>query len=244
MPDPVVLIPGLQADGSSWSPILPRLMQRFPVCIPYGHQHRSSVVEMADDVLEQVPARFHLVGWSMGGYVALEILRRRPPGLASLVLVDTTDAPEASYARHRREAALAAVCNDDLRQYQRQNLRACVHDPEVLSSALAEVLLDAAEALGPAALTSQITAVVERPDSRADLATCPCPLLIVTGREDGIIPATESRRMHRQAPGSILHEIDRCGHCPPLEHHNHFASLLMDWLDRVDQDSPARLATA
>ena len=56
---------------------------------PYDHQHRSSVVEMADDVLEQVPARFHplysrslSLGWSMGGYVASRILRRRPPRFA------------------------------------------------------------------------------------------------------------------------------------------------------------------
>jgi len=244
MTDPVVLIPGLQADGSSWAPILPRLMQRHPVCIPYGHQYRTSIAGMADSVLAQVPARFHLVGWSMGGYIALEILRRRPAGLGGLALVGTTDAPETPDAHGRRQAALDAVRNANLRRYQSENLRACIHDPASVAHDVSERLIEAAEALGAAALVAQVEAVATRPDSRGVLAASCCPLLIVTGREDRIIPAAESRRMHRETPGSTLHEIGECGHCPPLERGESFASVLIDWLDEAEKQATRKRVTA
>ena len=65
MSEPLVLIPGLQSDASSWLPLLERLGRHFPLTVPRGHQFATSIGAMAGQVVRQSPQRFHLVGWSM-----------------------------------------------------------------------------------------------------------------------------------------------------------------------------------
>lgn len=230
MADPLVLVPGLQSDASSWMPLIEKLCHRNAVSVPMGHQFDPDLGTMAGRVLVQSPGRFHLIGWSMGGYIAFEILRRAPERLASLVLLSTSAAPEADMSLPKRRAALVRAGTEGLRAYQDANLDLCLFDRASVDRARIETLLSAAESLGLSALEIQTRAIVARPDSRPDLAASRLPVLIVAGREDRIIPIDHAREMRALRPDAAYVEIADCGHCPPLEKPDLLAGILGDWV--------------
>lgn len=230
MTDAIVLVPGLQSDASSWKPLVDRLSLHHPLCLPRGHQFQPDIGAMAASVLHQAPERFHLMGWSMGGYIAFEILRRAPDRLASLALISTTAAPENPDSLPRREEALALARETGLAGYQTANMGQCLYDPTGVDPAHIASLVDASEGLGFDALEIQTRAIIARPDSRPDLAACPVPTLILAGREDRIIPVEHAREMHRLLPSATYHELEHCGHCPPLEKPDQVAAILGNWI--------------
>ncbi|SLN73549.1 alpha/beta fold hydrolase [Roseisalinus antarcticus] len=231
---PVLLVPGLQADGSAWGPLHARLVGHCPLTIPQGHQFLPSMAQMAQSVLDQAPPVFHLVGWSMGGYIAFEILRRAPERILGLTLVSTSAAPESEAARQRRKENLAVARRDGMRRYQDANMEICVSRPDRLDPCQRNAMAAASETLGLAAFETQIAAVMARLDSRPDLARCTHPVLIVTGDEDRVVPTGDSHEMHALLPGSRLVTFPDCGHCPPLERTEEMRDLLIDWFASVE----------
>lgn len=244
MSEPLVLIPGLQSDISSWLPLIKRLGHHFALTVPRGQQFSPDINAMAKHVIEQSPNRFHLVGWSMGGYIAFEMLRQAPEKLASLTLIATTAAPESLDSRERRRLALDLARDEGLRGYQTANLQKCLFAPEEFERESFEHLLKASETLGLSALETQISAIMDRPDSLPDLTSCNCPVLIIAGRNDNIIPIEHSRNMHAALPASTFHEIADCGHCPPMEKPDYVSKLLVDWLSSdLFEHSPDRISS-
>ena len=231
MSDPLLLIPGLQSDASSWMPLLDKMRPVHPICIPSGHQYENSVSAMANTVLMQSPGRFHLVGWSMGGYIALEILRFAPERVSSLVLISTTAAPETAAARPARVRSLELARREGMRAYQETNLSNCLHTVGSVDASRMDHIIGASEALGLEAFESQIAAITTRPDSRISIANSSTPLLIIAGLEDRVIPIEEAREIHRLRRNATLHEIPECGHCPPLEQPDVVAGILSTWID-------------
>ncbi|MEO9777368.1 alpha/beta hydrolase [Roseibium sp.] len=244
MTEPLVLVPGLQSDASSWLPLMERLGLHFPLIVPRGHQFSPSIAEMAETVARQSPDRFHLTGWSMGGYIAFEILRRWPERLISLTLIATTAAPETPDSRIRRRDALDRARHQGLRDYQTVNLKNCLFDPEKYDRERLEAMVQASETLGYEALAIQTRAIMARPDSRSSLAACACPLTILAGAEDQIISVRHSREMHALVPNSQLHIIPDCGHCPPIEYPDLVAEKLTARLGAIENNDDAQLSLA
>lgn len=233
MSDAVVLVPGLQSDASSWLPFVRHLSMSRAVCLPYGHQFAQCIARMSDLVLAQSPARFHLAGWSMGGYVALDIMRRAPERLSSLALISTTAAPEEPSAATKRQETLTRAHRSGLASYQRANLAQCLFDPSATPVEMTESLVATAKRLGFGALQAQTTAIVARPDSRPDLERSRVPLFVLAGADDAIISVAHAREMHVLRPDAQYHELPNCGHCPPIEAPDTVASLYDQWLDDV-----------
>ena len=98
---PVVLIPGLLLTPQLYAPQLEALWAHGSVVLA-NHTRADSMAELARGILAQAPPRFALVGLSMGGYIAFEILRQAPGRVARVALLDTAarpDTPEVSAGR-------------------------------------------------------------------------------------------------------------------------------------------------
>jgi len=238
MPDPVVLIPGLQANRASWAHQIAHLSPRRAVLVPDGYHGLTSITAMADHTLSQCPERFHLVAWSMGGYIALEMLTGALDRVQSLILIATSARPETEDSRQRRAARLDRAVQIGLRADHGETIEGCVHDPAVLSDTVSAAMADASVALGLNALRSQQAAIVDREDKRPVLPFLTCPTLVVTGEGDPVIDPACSTEMQSLIPGAQLVTIPECGHCPPLEHPGRINQLLDDWIGRHDRRLP------
>ena len=186
---------------------------------------------MARRILGQAPQRFALAGVSMGGMVALELIKAAPGRVTQLALVDTNARPDTLRQKAFRRLANAVVgMTRDFRRTAERSLGSLVH-PSTPEDVRAE-LLEMSVRVGPKAYIRQNRAVTRRRDLRKALIGIAVPSAVIVGQDDRVTPVELSREMHGLLPGSTLHVIPDCGHLPPIEQPEAFAALLKQLLVR------------
>jgi pimeloyl-ACP methyl ester carboxylesterase len=190
----------------------------------------DTIAGMALRALAAAPPRFALAGLSMGGYVALEIMRRAPERVLRLALLDTsarTDTP--GQAERRREAiGLAEVGRfDDVADRMLPNL---VHPDRLADRALVSAIQAMARRLGKDGFLRKQRAIMGRIDGRPHLPRIACPTLVLCGREDASAPLALSEEMAALVPGARLDVVERCGHMSAMERPAEVSGALRRWL--------------
>lgn len=229
----VVLLPGLLCDEAVW---LAQQQALAPAqCLIPSFGALSSITGMAQQVLAQASAeRFSLAGHSMGGRVALEILRLAPERIERLALLDTgVDplAPGAAGAQERaqRFALLDRARREGMRAMGLEWTQGMVH-PSRLDTPLFEAVLQMIERKTPAIFEAQIRALLARPDARGVLAAVRCPTLLLCGRQDTWSPLARHEQMHALVPASRLVVVEDSGHMSPMEQPAVVSAALAGWL--------------
>jgi pimeloyl-ACP methyl ester carboxylesterase len=198
----------------------------------------DSIEELAVDVLADAPPRFALVGFSMGGIVAMEIHRRAPERVTHLGLLDTTPAAETPDRTRARVAALAAVARGDTETLVRDTLapsylaRANRADPR-----LVETVVRMALDLGPDVFARQSRALEMREGRERTLSAIACPTLVLCGGEDRLCPPALHVAMAEAIPGADLVVLARSGHLSPLERPNSVTDEIRRLLSRPQQEN-------
>jgi pimeloyl-ACP methyl ester carboxylesterase len=230
----VVLLPGLLCDASVWEAPRAALRTDFDCQVP-SYRTRDSISAMAQAVLAESPARFALIGHSMGGRVALEIARAAPERISALALLNTGYAARPAGTDGERELrereALVQLANEaGMRAMGRTWVQAMVHPARLADGPLIESILSMVERVSPESFAAQIRALLARPDASSVLAAIPCPTLLLCGREDQWSPLARHEYMARLIPHSELAVIEACGHMSPLERPAEVTRHLARWL--------------
>lgn len=103
---PVVFVPGLLCSPRLYAEQLPALWQFGPVSVA-SHHHDDRLAAAADRVLATAPPQFALIGLSMGGYLAFEILRKAGHRVTRLALLNTSARPDTDEQAQRRRDQIA-----------------------------------------------------------------------------------------------------------------------------------------
>ena len=174
-------------------------------------------------------------GISMGGYVAMEIVRQDPARIAGIALVDTkatADSDEARATRHQvADQVLAAGSTEALARAMVPTLLGTTSQeerPEVVAQVKAWI-----EAADPVAVAWAQRAMAARPDSLADLASLAVPALVVWGVEDGMSPRTEQDLMVDAMRDARLVVVTGSGHLSTVEAPEQVADALVTFLADV-----------
>lgn len=225
----LVLLPGLLNDHRLWAHQRVALADLAAITVP-DLTRDDSIAALADRVLSEAPPRFALAGLSMGGYVAMEIMRRAPERVERLALVDTTARPDTPEQTQRRRDALAVAQAGGFDKIMPTMLPVLVHPDNLGRDEVAGVAKDMARAVGREAFARQQNAIMNRPDSRPGLPAIACPTLVLVGREDGATPVDRAEEMAGLIPGARLVVIEQCGHLSALEQPEAVSAALRAWL--------------
>jgi len=160
-PLPVVLIPGLLDSARLYAGQIPALWRSGAVMVA-DHTRDDSMAGIARRILAGAPARFALVGLSMGGYVAFEILRQAPERVSRLALLDTTARPDTPEQGAARRAQIALAAEGRLGEVLDASFPLLVHHARRHDAALRQVLDLMAEEVGAAAFIRQQQANLAR----------------------------------------------------------------------------------
>jgi len=242
----LVLLHAFPLNARMWEPQFELAAQGWRVVAPHFRGFDggiddppvSTVDDYAADVVDLLDA-LHvgdavIGGLSMGGYVALAMLRLAPRYISGLVLADTraqADTPEGKAGRTRMLQLLAdnptggpaAVAGEMIPKLLGATTRAGGTE---VSDRIRDLILSSPSS----AIAGGLRALMSRPDSTPLLATIHCPTLIVVGDEDTLTPPALSEEMHRAIAGSELFVVPGAGHLSSFEQPATFNSALARFL--------------
>jgi pimeloyl-ACP methyl ester carboxylesterase len=192
---------------------------------------KDSMTGIAQEILSYAPPRFALAGLSMGGYVALEIMRQAPERILRLALLDTTARADTPEQTARRKAQIEMVQAGRFGEIPSLLFPLLVHVDRREDEGLRTIVDDMFFNVGPEAHIRQQTAIMGRVDTRADLSSIRCPALIVVGDGDQLTPLALAKEIAEGIGGARLAIVPECGHLSTLEQPAFVARILVEWLE-------------
>lgn len=225
----LVLIPGLLSDRAAWQPVVDAMQDAGDVHVA-DCSTQSSIGQMARDVLDAVPGRLNVAGHSMGGRVALEMIRIAPDRVARLALVDTGVHARKPGEEIKRQELVDLAYNNGMAALAARWLPPMVHVDRLDDASLMQPLTDMVERMTPELHERQIAALLGRPDAQPVLADISVPTALVVGRQDAWSPLAQHEVMQQAIRGSQLHVIEDAGHFAPVERPAAVAAALDAWL--------------
>lgn len=227
---PLLFLPGMMCDARLFFPQISVLSGKRAVMVaPMGGV--DSMADLARDVLANAPPRFALAGLSMGGILAMEVLRQAPDRVDRLALLDTNPRAELDAVKARRTPQMEAVKAGRLREVMRDEMKPnylvdSPHKPKIL-----DLCMDMALDLGPQVFINQSIALRNRPDQQDTLAAYKGKALVLCGRHDALCPVERHELMHGLLVNSHLEIIENAGHLPTLEQPEITTAALIRWLE-------------
>ena len=226
---PLLLLPGLLCDGALYRAQIAVLGDIAAPIVGDLTRH-DSLAGMAAAMLAETPEYFSLVGLSMGGYVAQEVMRQAPHRVSRLALLDTSSRPDTDEQRARRRGLIELAGSGRFKGVTPRLLPLLLHPDRLTDQALVDDVMGMAGRVGRDAFLRQQTAIMARPDGRADLARIACPTLVLCGRQDALTPLAVHEEMAAAIAGARLVIVEDCGHLSPLEQPDTVTAALRDWL--------------
>ncbi|WP_017798089.1 alpha/beta fold hydrolase [Oceanobacillus kimchii] len=228
---PLLLLPGTLCNEKLWEHQIAYLADI--AAIQVGDLTQDNTIEdMALSVLDKAPETFALAGLSLGGIVAIEIMRQAPERVTQLALLDTNPrSPTCAqieawnkFIQMSKEGKFTSITKDYLMPgLIRQSSQ---------NSSLSQTIIDMAEEVGPEAMERQMTALMHRPDAFKILPSIKCPVSVMVGLEDSVCPVEMSNELVREIPNSQLTIVKDAGHLSSLDNPMEVSRKLKEWLQQ------------
>jgi pimeloyl-ACP methyl ester carboxylesterase len=197
-------------------------------CRAFAFREHPTLGAMADALLAHAPPRFTLIGLSLGGYLAFEVIRRQPDRLERLVLLDTRASSDNETQRQGRMTDIAKVQEGGIDALIPELPARWMHPAH--RARLRDLMAQMARSVGARGQFNQQQAMLARPESFADLRTVRVPTLIACGREDPVTTVADHERMRDCVPGARFEVFEQCGHLSTIEQPEAVTSVLTRWL--------------
>lgn len=238
---PLVLLHAFPLDHRMWDGVRAGIAEHIELITPdqrgFGDAPLGSAEPSLDTVAEDVLDRLNgrrvvLGGCSMGGYVAMSILRQAPAQVAGLLLVSTRASADADAGRAGRHAMASRIEAEgpgfvpDAVLPTLLGTETVERRPEVV----AEVRTLIAEQDGAAIAWAQ-RAMAARVDSSEVLRRADVPTLVVRGEQDTLIPPDEADALATLMPKAEVVVLAGAGHLPSLEVPEEFTGAVARWLE-------------
>ena len=225
----LVLLPGLLNTRRVFEQQIEALSD-IADCIVPELWHHGTIGAMAETALAAAPPSFALAGFSMGGYVSFEILRRAAQRVERLALIDTQAAADSAETTARRRGLLEQTKIGRFHGVQRTLLPQLVHRNHVSDAAVSQPIFDMAQEIGAEGFVREQLAIIARVDSRPLLVDIDVPTVVIIGRQDQVTPLPRSEEMAADIATSRLVVLEDCGHMSPLEKPAEVTAALRRWL--------------
>lgn len=212
----LILLPGMMCDARLFAPQIAVLQDSIRISVPLPVS-APNMAQLAAEVLADAPDCFALGGVSMGGILAMEIIRQAPQRVTHLALIDTNPFAERDEVKARRTPQMAAARDGRLAAVMRDEMKPSYFTHRADNADLLDLTMAMATDLGPDAFIAQSLALRDRPDYEATLRHVTCSTLILCGRHDQLCPVERHEAMKAMIPHARLCIVEEAGHLPTIE---------------------------
>lgn len=239
---PVVLLHGYPFDHTIWKEVSRELSNQAHVILPDLRGHGRSpkpaqgytIADMASDVkslLDEIQVSSAvLIGHSMGGYVALSFAHQYPEKLLGLGLVASHGYADSIEKKQSRIKTI-----DSIRNLGTAAALALMPDSLTRSPVVRKVCREFIENADSEGMVGVISAIAHRPDTMAVLNALRCPIMVLAGKNDEIIPIGTSRLMVSDIDDVNFIEVEEAGHMPMLEKPEVVADSIISLIDSIEK---------
>lgn len=226
--EPLVLLPGKFCDARVFSAQVVAFSRERPVIVgPTFFGDR--VTEYAASLLEILPRQFAVLGHDLGGFVAMELLRKAPDRVCRFGLMGTSALAETPQDAAVRESAVIAIRSGRLMDVvEDEAMHALANRPERNGSL--QLLTAMAQDIGVDTAIDHIRAIQRRPDQQGTLRKCKVPSVVICGDCDPLTPMKRHDFMAGMIPYAQLRVIENAGHYPSIEDPEATTAALREWL--------------
>ena len=235
-----ILVPPLLCSAAVYEPIIDVAWTHGSVTLA-DTRHDDTVVGMAARLLRDAPEEFALLGTSMGGYVALEVVRQAPDRVTALVLISTSARADTAAQRASREGQSGLVEAGEFDRLVDAAFPGVVAEQHENDQAQLDFWRGTARAVGAEVFLRQQRAVLGRADARELLPTITCPTVVIHGADDRLIPIGMGAECAAAIPGAELVVVEDAGHFLFREQPEATVAAVADLLDRVDPQHAVEL---
>ena len=232
----LLLVPGMMCDARVWAPQLDALQTIANVSVA-DLRDPDTLTGQARAVIDQIgDGPCALAGLSMGGLVALEVMRLAPERITHFALWDSNAGADPSDKRKERPVQIARAQEIGLEAMTRRELAPYyLGDLALTRPDLTDLLVQMALDLGIEVFRRQISALRDRHDNWPVLPTIKVPTLIGCGENDQVCPLERHRIMAERVEGAELVVVPDSAHLPRLERPEIVSAALVDGLQRKSE---------
>lgn len=223
---PVVLIPGFMLDETLWDDFIAAFpdSRRF---IPVSLNGGTTIQDIVANIVQKLPERFILAGFSLGGYIARAIYEAFPERTAAMILIATS---LREYSTEQKKMHVAAANTHSPREFSGLStmaIRKSLHADLADNTTIIEKVQGMGKRLGATAFRFQSGLNRERITLKSVL----CPTYVIGAKHDRLRSKEETEDLARLT-GTYADYVDGCGHLIPLEKPYELAQLMSTWLNK------------
>lgn len=224
----IVLIPGALATPKIWYQ-QEIFFQQSKQLHYVDVLNSDSIVEIAHRFTSIAPKKFTLIGFSMGGYIALELYRLIPNKIEKLILINSAAKLVSEKGQLERERSLDLMNKGKFDFLINLIFKNSIYDKKK-HNALLPFVQEMAQEVGVEHYRNQLNAILNKPDHSSLLSSIECPTLLIASKQDNVMPIERSEHMAKNIKRSELIYIEECGHMAMLEQPDKINQILADWI--------------
>lgn len=231
----LILVPGTLCDAMAWQYQIEHLSDIARPAVPDLRGY-DSLADMAAMILERAPPKFALAGHSMGGRIALEIVRVAADRVETLALLDTTVTPKQAGEDERRARTVACAREQGMDALLATWIPQIIHPDRTRDMKLVKELTAMMMRFTPEDVARQNQAMLTRADLVPVVSTIACPVMLLCGRQDRYSPLERHQEMLAMISRGSLSVIEDCGHMSTMERPEAVTRLMREWLTAPEQN--------
>lgn len=230
----LLLLHGLFGALSNWADVLETFSKKYKVVIPLMPVYTMSLKDTSVKGLANFIDSFikfkkfdkvNLLGNSLGGHVALVVMRDFPQYVNSMVLTGSSglyeNAMGGSYPKRGD------------RKYITEKVQYTFHDPATATDELIEEVFEITNNRVKVLKILAMAKTAIRHNMKDEIQKFDVPVCLIWGKQDNVTPPHVAEDFHKLLPNSELHWVDKCGHAPMMERPKEFNVILEDYLERL-----------
>ena len=213
----IVLMPGMMCNQDVFSHQVNVLENFFNVIVIEFNEHRD--IELGvKNLASNLPNKFHLLGHSMGGIIAMELVKQHSKRVLSLALLNTNPYEEKQELKDRRNKTLTELNALDLISLIKSDYISRYFPDDCRDkNKLIQQCVDMASILDKKVFYNQSVALRDRKDRTSILENDDCKTLIICGERDQLCPVSYHFDMNKMIKSSDLIVLEGVGHMPIIE---------------------------
>ena len=213
----IVLMPGMMCSQDVFSHQINVLENFFNVIVIEFNEHRD--IELGvKNLASNLPNKFHLLGHSMGGIIAMELVKQHSKRVLSLALLNTNPYQEKQELKDKRNKTLKELDSLDLISLMKSDYISRYFPDDCRDkNKLIQQCVDMASKLDKKVFYNQSVALRDRKDQTSILENVDCKTLILCGERDQLCPVSYHSDMNKMIKSSDLIVLEGIGHMPIVE---------------------------